>query len=266
MAVVTLTTDFGLSDGYTGVMKGVMLSIAPSLSIVDVTHDIRPQAIVQAAFILGAAYPNFPLGSIHVCVVDPGVGSQRKPLAIHAGGRFFLGPDNGVFTRVFLRHPDFVAHEITNKEYMAPKVSFTFHGRDVFAPAAAHLASGAALESFGPKVASTERVKAEDASLLSPDVIKGAIVHIDHYGNAVTNIDIGLLETVMKEGNYTRYEVVHHAGKVGSILRSYSEAVDMTALCVTVGSWNTLEFFTRLGHAANIHGLCVNDHVKVRFS
>ncbi|MDH5478939.1 MAG: SAM-dependent chlorinase/fluorinase, partial [Nitrospinota bacterium] len=114
MAVVTLTTDFGLSDGYTGVMKGVMLSIAPSLSIVDVTHDIRPQAIVQAAFILGAAYPNFPLGSIHVCVVDPGVGSQRKPLAIHAGGRFFLGPDNGVFTRVFLRHPDFVAHGITN--------------------------------------------------------------------------------------------------------------------------------------------------------
>jgi len=265
MTVVTLTTDFGLEDGYTGVMKGVMLSIDSSLSIVDITHNIRPQALVQAAYILGAAYPHFPEGSIHVCVVDPGVGSQRKPLVIRAGGRYFLGPDNGVFTRVFMRHPDFEAHEITNRERMAERISFTFHGRDIFAPSAAHLAQGATLETFGPRVLEPVRADADDARLDAPGVIKGAIVYIDHYGNAITNIDIRLFETVMREGSYSGFEVFHHAGRVSSILRSYNEAVDMTALCVTVGSWNTLEFFTRLGHAASIHGLCVNDQVQVRF-
>ena len=266
MAVLTLTTDFGLTDGYVGVMKGMMLSIDPTLNIVDVTHNIRPQDIRQAAYVLDAAYRFFPKGSLHICVVDPGVGSARKPLAIEAAGRFFIGPDNGVFTRIIRREQDLVAHEIANRKYMARKVSATFHGRDVFAPAAAWLALGEPLDEFGPKVAEPSTIDAPDAVSSEPGLITGHIVYVDHFGNAITNIDYDMFQAAKTSGGYNSFQIVHSSCLVNSIAEAYDEAVNAQSLNVVVGSWNTLEFFIKSGHAASVYGLCVNDTVKVRFS
>jgi len=265
MSVVTLITDFGLGDNYVGVMKGMILKAAPSATIVDITHGIRPQDTRQAAYTLAASYPYFPEGSAHLCVVDPGVGSGRAPLAARAAGHFFVGPDNGVFTRIIQNEPSFHARKIENKEFMAGKISSTFHGRDIFGPAAGKLVMGAALEEFGPGMEKLVTIDAPDAKITGPGLIRGAIVHIDHYGNAVTNIAMDLVQKTKQDGGYEKLEVVHHAGRVGAILASYSHAPDPATLGVTVGSWDTLEFFVKSGHAANTHGLCVNDDVEVHF-
>jgi hypothetical protein len=265
MAIVTFTTDFGLADGYAGIMKGVALGVDPSLCMVDITHNIAPHNIRQAAYVLDAAFPHFPEGSVHVCVVDPGVGTERAPLVVQAAGHYFVGPDNGVFTRVF-RRGTFEARRITNRKYMAEHVSFTFHGRDVFAPAAARLALGAPMASFGPLLEAPALIDAGDAAPASPGTLAGAIVHIDHFGNAVTNIGMDLVENFMRRGGFAKCEVVHHAARVRGVFHSYNQAPDAMAACVTVGSWNTLEFFVKGGHAANTHGFCVGDNVEVLFS
>ena len=140
--IITLITDFGDKSGYVGVMKGVILSINPDCQIVDITHHISPQDREEAAFVLKSAYPFFPPDSIHLVVVDPGVGSERKPIIIESGTHWFVGPDNGVFSFIFLMEGFKQVWEITNTHYFLPRVSSTFHGRDIFAPIAAHLSLG----------------------------------------------------------------------------------------------------------------------------
>src|SRR5512136_525753 len=154
MSIITLTTDFGTSDGYVGTMKGVILSIAPNVTLVDITHEIAPQHIRQAAYVLYAAASYFPTAAIHLAVVDPGVGSRRRALVVRTSRGFLVGPDNGLFTLFLDDEPDAECHSITNPAFMLPYVSATFHGRDVFAPVAAHLARRDALElsEFGPRV------------------------------------------------------------------------------------------------------------------
>ena len=152
MSIITLTTDFGASDGYVGTMKGVILSIAPDVALVDITHEIAPQNIRQAAYVLHDAAPYFPRGTIHLAVVDPGVGSARRALAVRTSHGFLVGPDNGLFTLFLADEPDAECRAITNAKYMLPRISSTFHGRDVFAPVAAHLANGADLADLGPRI------------------------------------------------------------------------------------------------------------------
>ena len=187
MPIITLITDFGTQDYFVGAMKGVILSINAAASIVDLTHDIPPQDIESAAFNLLACYRDFPAGTIHVAVVDPGVGSQRRAIAIESARQFFVGPDNGLFSWICEREGKYAAREVTNEKFFRTPVSTTFHGRDVFAPVAAHLSNGAQLEDVGPALKSI--VSAQTLSpVITTEVVEGRIVHIDRFGNCITNL------------------------------------------------------------------------------
>jgi S-adenosylmethionine hydrolase len=176
---ITLLTDFGTSDYFVGAMKGVILSINPQAVIVDITHEIPAQDVAAGAFTLLAAYDAFPEGTIHVAVVDPGVGSARRPIVVSAGNHLFVGPDNGIFTHVYDRNPSFDAFHITATEHFRQPVSNTFHGRDIFAPVAAALSTGIDPSYLGPRI--------DDPIRLFKSA-EPQIIHIDRFGNLVTNI------------------------------------------------------------------------------
>ncbi len=185
--IITLLTDFGLKDSYVGVMKGVILSIFRPATIVDITHQIASGAVLQAALTIRDAYRFFPKGTVHLAVVDPGVGTKRRPILILADGHFFIGPDNGIFQAIVEEHGKKTIHHLVNTAFFLPQLSSTFHGRDLFAPAAAHLLSGVAPSKMGPRIH-------DPAYLAIPTVQKigaslhGQVVHIDHFGNLITNI------------------------------------------------------------------------------
>ena len=187
MPVVTLTTDFGLSDNFVGVMKGVILSIAPETSIVDLTHDVAPQNIHQAAFVLLTGFSYFPGSTVHVCVVDPGVGSGRRILAVRAQGHFFVAPDNGVLSYVLDRVGSFECRSVENQDYWLAEVSRTFHGRDIMAPTAAWISKGEALESLGPRIDDPVRLPALAVRKTAGE-IEGRVIYADRFGNLITNV------------------------------------------------------------------------------
>ncbi len=184
--VITLLTDFGLKDPYAGIMKGVILSINPDATIVDITHNISPQDVREGSFLVKETYPYFQSGTIHLAIVDPDVGSVRRPILLCKDKHFFIGPDNGIFSHIIKGYTEI--YEITNKDFMLNSISSTFHGRDIFAPAAAHLALGVPPSTFGPGV--SDPVFLTD---ILPDIVNGVltgeIVRFDTFGNAATNID-----------------------------------------------------------------------------
>lgn len=232
MAPIALLTDFGLVDPYVGAMKGVLASLAPGAPVLDVTHGVPPQDVRVGALFLDAAWPWFPEGTVFVCVVDPGVGTRRRPIVARAAGRLFVGPDNGLLGLL----PDPEVREIT-APWGHPSPSRTFHGRDLFAPVAARLAGGAAFEDVGPLVTDPVRV-------LLPVPVDGAgeVLYVDHYGNAVTNlagVDGGVVRV-----REVRAPVVHTYAAAGP-----GEAVALT------GSTGRLEIAVRDGHAARELGL-----------
>jgi S-adenosyl-L-methionine hydrolase (adenosine-forming) len=187
--LITLTTDFGTSDYFVGAMKGVMLGIAPTAHIVDITHEIAPFEVNQAAFTIAQAAQWFPKGTVHVVVVDPGVGTARRPILVEAAGQRFIGPDNGVFTMIYQSGPHKV-REIANPKLMLKTVSRTFHGRDVFAPAAAHLASGMAAARFGKLIRDYVRSETVKPALAKKQRWSGSVLKVDHFGNLITNFDM----------------------------------------------------------------------------
>jgi S-adenosylmethionine hydrolase len=187
-------TDFGLRDGYVGVLKGVVLNILPQAQLIDITHDIPPQDIAAGAWVLGTSYRYFPSGTIYICVVDPGVGSARLPIAVHAGDWFFVGPDNGLLSYVLTEQPIHEAVALSNPAYHLPHVSTTFQGRDIFAPVAAHLARGASLRDLGAPL-DPSSLKLLDLKCASRQEghIEARIVYIDHFGNLISNISAHLV-------------------------------------------------------------------------
>ncbi|NEP03012.1 MAG: SAM-dependent chlorinase/fluorinase [Symploca sp. SIO2E9] len=187
---ITLLTDFGLSDIYVGVLKGVIAQINPALRVVDLTHQIPPQDIVAARFCLMSSYAYFPKGTVHVAVVDPGVGSQRRGIALKIELGFLIGPDNGLFSGVLSQTKVLAAVELTNPEYWRKaSPSTTFHGRDIFASAGAHLASGVPLERLGKAIDPTTLVELSiPAKQVTEAGITGCIQYIDYFGNLITNI------------------------------------------------------------------------------
>jgi S-adenosylmethionine hydrolase len=192
--VVAFLTDFGLSDGYVGVMQAVVLGIAPHASLIDITHAIPPQQVTSGAWVLASAYRYFPAGSVFVTVVDPGVGSTRHPLAMRAGDWYFVGPDNGLFTYVLAEQPVQMAVELRNADYHLSQVSATFHGRDIFSPVAAHIANGVALDQLGPRLDPNLLVRLPVRVAERADQrITGTVVHVDHFGNVITNIPLSLV-------------------------------------------------------------------------
>jgi S-adenosylmethionine hydrolase len=185
--IVTLTTDFGLKDPYVAEMKAAILGICPKAVIVDVTHEITKFNIRMGAYVLASAAPHFPRGTVHVAVVDPSVGTRRRPIAIQAKQSFFVGPDNGILVLAAAKQDIESIHELTNPRFMMPKVSSTFHGRDIFAPAAAHLLNGVKTADFGPEIRETTKADFEKVTRKN-GALFGEVLHIDDFGNVITNI------------------------------------------------------------------------------
>ena len=185
--IITLLTDFGTRDGYVGVMKGVILGILPGAQLVDITHEVNPQDLHQAALILSDVYRYFPPSTVHLVVVDPGVGSQRQPIALETARGRFIAPDNGVLTHVCMAEETCHAVALTDSAYWLPTPSRTFHGRDIFSPAAAHLAKGVPLDDLGTPIEELVLLKLPPLSI-TPDSIQGEVIRVDHFGNVLTNI------------------------------------------------------------------------------
>jgi S-adenosylmethionine hydrolase len=197
--IITLTTDFGTEDGNAAVMKGVILRVNPHALVVDLTHDIPPQDIADAAYVLRRAYTYFPRDTIHTVVVDPGVGTPRRAMAVQSSDAFFVAPDNGVLTYVIQQLQD-QGHELrivslTNPQYWLSHISRVFHGRDIFAPVAAHLSLGVDLDAFGHELEDWVRIPRPRLEM-SPDKITGQVMHVDHFGNLLTNIPQSALDSV----------------------------------------------------------------------
>ena len=187
--LIALMTDFGHNDNYVGVMKGVILGINPGARIVDLTHGVEPQDIRQAAFLLGSSWEYFPKGTVFCCVIDPGVGTNRRAIAAEAGGRFFVGPDNGILTEVMDASLIEKTVVLDNAEYHLLSPGATFHGRDVFAPAAAHLSKGMPIGSLGTELSVWELKKLQGGKNdFVNGMLKGKVIHIDNFGNLITSI------------------------------------------------------------------------------
>src|SRR6266702_6927673 len=187
--VVAIMTDFGLGESDVGVMKAVIVALAPDVHIIDITHDVPPHNVPSGAWILSYGYRYYPKDTVFVCVVDPGVGSTRNAIAVHAGDWYFVGPDNGLFSYIYAEQPTHEAVILNNPAYHLPHISSTFHGRDIFAPVGAYLASGVALRELGEQVEPTMLQRLE----VRPPVRNGSHIeaytlHIDHFGNLITNI------------------------------------------------------------------------------
>ncbi len=187
--LIALLTDFGQRDGYVGVMKGVMLGIVPGASLVDLSHEVAPQDVASAAWVLHTSWPYFPEGSVFLCVVDPGVGTVRRAVALRAASRFFVGPDNGLFSYLLAGATVEAAVMLDNPRFHLPLPSATFHGRDIFAPCAAHLARGVALEALGSPLAVDALVR---FALPQPhwrgDELVARVLHVDRFGNLITDL------------------------------------------------------------------------------
>jgi len=185
--IISLLTDFGVSGSYVGAMKGVLLGIVPDAHLVDISHQVAAQDVHEAALIIASVYQYFPAHTVHLIVIDPGVGGTRRPIAVQTPHGYFVAPDNGVLTYVLLKEPEFMAVALENPAYQRPNPSYTFHGRDIFSPSAAHLASGVKLESLGPVIHDLERLALPKLRVM-PGHIQGEVVHIDRFGNILTNI------------------------------------------------------------------------------
>jgi hypothetical protein len=275
MRIVTLTTDFGIADGYVGVMKGVILPIAPDVRLVDLSHHISPQDVCQAAYLLYTVVPFFPPDTVHVVVVDPGVGTQRRAIALWTPLGTFVGPDNGLFTYLLTEVREWRAVELANPAYRLARVSNTFHGRDLFSPAAAHLAAGVPLEDLGPPV--TDLVSLPLPRLeVGPDGVAGELLHADRFGNLITSIgrlrwdggDLVLTPAFRRDPTppirFSAAEArVELAGRtVTGIHRTYGEA-RLGELIALVGSEGFLEIAVRQGSAQEVLGVRRGEGVGV---
>jgi S-adenosyl-L-methionine hydrolase (adenosine-forming) len=256
--IITLLTDFGLQDGYVASMKGVILSICPEAILVDITHEAPRHDIRSAAFLLHTVTSSFPRGTIHVVVVDPGVGTTRRGIVIQTPDAVLVGPDNGVFSWILHRTPGYEARTLDNAEYQRPQVSATFHGRDIFAPAAAHIAIGVVIDAFGPPC--TPLMAPWTAPRLEAGTLHGEVIHIDRFGNAVTNIMRKDLERLSPRMEHLK---VRTAGRdTAPLSRTYGDHPPDT-LTALIGSCGHLEIAVTMGNCARRLGLKVEDPVTV---
>lgn len=257
--IITLTTDFGLKDPYAAEMKAVILSISPKTKTVDITHEIEKFNIRMGAYTLAAACPYFPKGTIHVAVIDPGVGTKRKAILIQTRNSYFIGPDNGVLVLAAKGQGIKHIYRIENPKFMLPRISNTFHGRDVFAPAAAHLANGISPSEFGPEI--HEIVMPKFAKITErKNTLTGEVIHIDGFGNIVTNFtekeleSMGIKKTVHLKLKNTELKL--------KLCKAYAEVNARQPLAI-IGSHNFLEISINQGNAAQNSQIRVGDKVTI---
>lgn len=243
-SLITLTTDFGTADYFVAAMKGVILSLAPRARIVDITHQITPYDINEAGFVIAESWRWFPKGTVHVVVVDPGVGSARRPILVEAGGHFFIGPDNGVFTMIYTGTKHKV-RVISNSKMMGSKISRTFHGRDIFAPAAAHLVRKIPAARFGKLLDDYVRSPLAKPQATAGNHWTGAVLKVDRFGNLITNFHVDAFS-----GIKTRPFELRIGGQiVRRLALTYSETA-IGEVSVIVGSSGYLEIAANQENAA----------------
>ena len=248
--ILAFLTDFGTRDHYAGAMKGAALAICPDATLVDITHDIPPHDVLAGALELAAAYRYFPAGTVFVAVVDPGVGSARRGLAVEAGDYRFVAPDNGLLSIVLRDTPPVRVVDLADPRYARPAVSRTFEGRDRFAPAAAWLATGVEVSALGGPVTDYHQL-AVPAPAADRDALRGEVLRVDRFGNLVTNIDRRTLDA-FAGGAPVRIVIGSHA--VTGLVETYAEA-GHGSLCALVGSTEHLEIAVNAGNAAERVGL-----------
>ena len=241
-AIITLTSDFGNRDAFAASIKGVILKINPQAQMVDVSHEIAPQDIWEAAFTLKSAYSYFPKGTVHLAIVDPGVGSARRPIIVVTESYYFVGPDNGVFTLIYQEAERLRVHHVTASHYFLPNPGLTFHGRDIFAPVAAWLAKGIPSGNFGEEI--TDYMK---LSVPSPKAgqnsIDGHVVHVDRFGNMITNISYKNIQTFLEAGADLNSVSINVVGRtIMGLKKIYSEAAPNEPAAV-INSSGVLEIF-----------------------
>lgn len=259
--VITLTTDFGYKDPFVGIMKGVILNINPPANIVDLTHDISPRNIMEAAFVIEASFKYFPYKTINAVIVDPGVGSIRKPILVATDRHYFVGPDNGVFTRVYAVAQSVQVIHVTSEHYFLPEKSSTFHGRDVFAPVAAWLSKGIDILNFGEPITDYVTLPIPVPASPAKNIIEGEVIYLDRFGNLTTNIrHLKMDEFTL--GNKGKQPKIIINGKEAPLKNSFSEATD-GGLYSLINSFGYLELFVNGGNAALIFGLDVGKKVGI---
>ena len=261
--LITLFTDFGWADPFVGVMKGVILGICPAARIVDLSHDAARFDPVVAGFVLATAVPYFPAGTIHVAVVDPGVGGPRRPMAARIDGHLFVAPDNGLVGSLLAGARRVEARQITNRRLLREPVSATFHGRDVFAPAAAHLAAGLPLARVGPRLADPERRRPPAPIREAGPAVRGQVMWVDRFGNLFTNVNGPLLRALGARGHgELRVTVGRRGGRPVPVVSHYG-AVEPGAVAAVLGSSGHLEVFANRGSAADLLGAGLGASLRV---
>ena len=260
--IITLLTDFGHEDVFVGLMKGVILGINRQARIVDLTHNLRPQNIRQASFLTVKSYSHFPAGTIHLVIVDPGVGGKRRSLLLHQNEHFFIGPDNGVFSELLAEQEGLPVRRncvsLTDNRYFRSTIAPTFHGRDVFASVAGHLSRGASMSDFGQAVDDPVQLP-EMKVYIDDETIRGQVVHIDRFGNLITNITSSLLRQFRGF-----QECIFQIGDclINQLSRTYIE-VQIGQPVAYLGSFNTLEIGVRNGDAAREMNIDLDTEIRV---
>lgn len=254
--IVTLTSDFGLSDVYVGVMKGVIAQIDPTLNVIDITHDIPPQNIAAARFCLMSAYAYFPSETVHIAVVDPGVGSKRREVAIEFAGGFLVGPDNGLFSGILAQNPPIAAVKLTNSKYWrTPSPSTTFHGRDIFAPVGANLANGVPFQELGESIDPETLIQLPLTEYTAIDSgVVGYVQYADRFGNLITNIPSDLVRGKNWSAKVAGFTITGKA--------TYSDS-PVGSLIALIGSHGWIEIAVTNGNAQAELQMNFGDMVEV---
>lgn len=263
--VITLLTDFGLEDEYVGVMKGVILSINPGVNLVDINHNITRHDITQAALTVNASFRYFSKGAIHVVVVDPGVGGKRKVICLQHKGHFFVAPDNGVLTMVIDSGRVEKICAITNQKYFLKPVSDTFHGRDIFAPAAAHLSKGVDMLCLGQEIplSNITRLDVPAPFVSARDELVGTVISIDHFGNLVTNISQATFERFKDDVKSKEVVIKLGRSRIQGVSKSY-DSVKIGSPVAIFGSRNLLEISLNQADARTYFNVRIGQSVRVK--
>lgn len=265
IGIITLTTDFGLTDEYVGVMKGVILTLAPAAQVIDLSHGIEPQNIAQAAYLINSGCRYFPDNTIHMVVVDPGVGSNRRLILVQARRQLFLAPDNGVLSLLLNREDFNAAHLVANEELFSKPMSKTFHGRDILAPVAAHIANGIALDKVGPQLKYEELQHLDLGATITPDgkSVQGLVIQVDRFGNLITNIDRRTTRQLTDNNTGAKLTVLIGERVINTLADCYDDA-PRGGLLSLFGSRDYLEIAVNHGQADKYLGVAVGDVVQLR--
>lgn len=259
--IITLTTDFGYKDPFVGIMKGIIVDINPSAKVIDITHEISPQNISEAALILEMSINSFPHNTIHLVVVDPGVGSARRPILVVTENYFFIGPDNGVFSRIFSLVERLTVHHITATHYFLKQDGSTFQGRDIFAPIAGWLSKGINVSNFGDPITDYKKLSVPTPQLTSKNVIEGEVLYIDRFGNAMTNIHTKKIGEITGGNTEIKLKALMRDKEIP--FKTYYAQVRDRELYSLINSFGYLELFVRNGNASKNFNIKVGEKIGV---